>query len=540
MADSDKNIVITPNKGSSTAEPKVSFVGANASGSDEITLNVSFDGVASSLSFEGSSGQLFSVTNSLSGTIFSVNDVSGIPSIEVLDDGTILLAETSGVVYINDGIAWHAGNDGAGSGLDADLLDGQQGSYYVNTGNVSTTTQTTGANSLSTTASRTYAVQFDASDNLVVNVPWTDTDTNTNDYVDSLDFNTSTGVLTLGRTGSLPDLTKDLDGRYLTSIPDAYLLNTGDTSTGMQSFYTSLTNNDDYINSPISIRERGLAGAGDGEDRDSPNLNFHWGGRISNSLWMNSAGDLTWGSYSTTGIPQTDGTFKSWNLYASGSIQFGGLSRSVAYDFDGNGSKQSADALAYLKFGSGVATGTDLSTVDTISPSWSAISGSSYANNKFRIMSARGNSSDVLLTTPVGHGDTTIIGNVIVDGTNTRLYTGIGIEGTTLNLIGENIKSNSAVTVPSLVRTNVSTFTVSATAVEGEIIYVSTSGLTVTLPANPTTGSEIHISVGNFTDTVIARNGKNIMGLAEDLTIDTANIGIKLIYLGSTPGWRIF
>ena len=27
-------------------------------------------------------------------------------------------------------LVWHAGNDGAGSGLDADLLDGQQGSYY--------------------------------------------------------------------------------------------------------------------------------------------------------------------------------------------------------------------------------------------------------------------------------------------------------------------------------------------------------------------------------------------------------------------------
>ena len=28
---------------------------------------------------------------------------------------------------------WHDGNDGSGSGLDADLLDGQQGSYYLNT-----------------------------------------------------------------------------------------------------------------------------------------------------------------------------------------------------------------------------------------------------------------------------------------------------------------------------------------------------------------------------------------------------------------------
>ena len=31
---------------------------------------------------------------------------------------------------------WHAGNDGSGSGLDADLLDGQQGSYYLNYNNL--------------------------------------------------------------------------------------------------------------------------------------------------------------------------------------------------------------------------------------------------------------------------------------------------------------------------------------------------------------------------------------------------------------------
>ena len=40
-----------------------------------------------------------------------------------------------GDVRINNSLAWNAGNDGAGSGLDADLLDGQQGSYYQNLAN---------------------------------------------------------------------------------------------------------------------------------------------------------------------------------------------------------------------------------------------------------------------------------------------------------------------------------------------------------------------------------------------------------------------
>lgn len=52
------------------------------------------------LSFSGQSGQLFSITDSLTGTIFAVNDISGIPSIEVDDTGTIRLAEISGNVGI--------------------------------------------------------------------------------------------------------------------------------------------------------------------------------------------------------------------------------------------------------------------------------------------------------------------------------------------------------------------------------------------------------------------------------------------------------
>lgn len=100
MAHSDKNIVITPNIGSTTADPQIVFSGANASlGPQNITLRT-YATSNGTLSFEGSAGQLFSITNSLSGTIFSVNDVSGIPSIEVLDTGTVRIAQYSGNVGI--------------------------------------------------------------------------------------------------------------------------------------------------------------------------------------------------------------------------------------------------------------------------------------------------------------------------------------------------------------------------------------------------------------------------------------------------------
>jgi hypothetical protein len=61
------------------------------------------------LSWEGSSGQLFSITNNLtSGSIFSVNDVSGIPSIDVDADGTIQLGPYGGNVGIGTTSATHA------------------------------------------------------------------------------------------------------------------------------------------------------------------------------------------------------------------------------------------------------------------------------------------------------------------------------------------------------------------------------------------------------------------------------------------------
>ena len=45
---------------------------------------------------------------------------------------------SSGTVFVGaSNTIWHAGNDGSGSGLDADLLDGQHGSYYSNYNNLS-------------------------------------------------------------------------------------------------------------------------------------------------------------------------------------------------------------------------------------------------------------------------------------------------------------------------------------------------------------------------------------------------------------------
>ena len=63
------------------------------------TINVTMIG-GDTLSFSGDTGQLFSITDSQTGTIFAVNDISGVPSIEVDDDGTVRFAETFGNVLV--------------------------------------------------------------------------------------------------------------------------------------------------------------------------------------------------------------------------------------------------------------------------------------------------------------------------------------------------------------------------------------------------------------------------------------------------------
>jgi hypothetical protein len=103
MANSDKNIIITPFI-SGVTQPQMKFVGQ---GNDPIYLKV-LDGITGTgataggaLSVEGSAGQLFSIVNRLgTGSIFSVNDISGIPIIDANANGNISLAGYFGNVGV--------------------------------------------------------------------------------------------------------------------------------------------------------------------------------------------------------------------------------------------------------------------------------------------------------------------------------------------------------------------------------------------------------------------------------------------------------
>ena len=120
----DTNYYLNP---ASTSNLKTVKVNSTVAGTEALTV-------------DGVNGRLFTITDDMTDSIFSVNTISGLPVIEAFADYTVVMGryglndlkiDNAGAVTIRGNTVWHAGNDGASSGLDADLLDGQHGSYYA-------------------------------------------------------------------------------------------------------------------------------------------------------------------------------------------------------------------------------------------------------------------------------------------------------------------------------------------------------------------------------------------------------------------------
>lgn len=75
----------------------------------------------------------------------------------------------------------------------------------------------------------------------------------------------------------------------------------------------------------------------------------------------------------------------------------------------------------------------------------------------------------------------------------------------------------------------------------GFMADVSSSAITVTLPASPSMGNDV--SINDFTrnaatnNITVARNGKNILGVAEDFVIDIDGGSATFTYSDATNGW---
>ena len=179
------------------------------------------------LSWEGSAGQLFSITNNLTtGSIYSVNDVSGIPSIDVDANGTIQLGPYGGNIGLgttNPTAKLHVIGDVRVSGastfvglveLDSSLRDfngsvGAAGSVLISTvSGVSWSAPASGGGSISIANTTTNAIHY-----VKFSSVSTGTTATLNVNTDRLQFNPSSGTLSATVFTSLSDRTQKEDIR---------------------------------------------------------------------------------------------------------------------------------------------------------------------------------------------------------------------------------------------------------------------------------------------------------------------------------------
>lgn len=108
---------------------------------------------------------------------------------------------------------------------------------------------------------------------------------------------------------------------------------------------------------------------------------------------------------------------------------------------------------------------------------------------------------------------------------------------TTAKIVDGAVTAAKIASAPISVGITTAVTSTSITATVNTHVYVSAAGRTITLPASPTIGQRVLITVGNFTDTVVGRNGSKIMGSATDFTMDAAYLSIQFIFTDATQGW---
>lgn len=150
------------------------------------------------------------------------------------------------------------------------------------------------------------------------------------------------------------------------------------------------------------------------------------------------------------------------------------------------------------------------------------------------------NTADIatsILSTQIS--DSTTVGRAVltaVDAAAARTAIGAGTGNGDVTQDGTQTLTNKTLTAP-VITENIQVISGNTTAVRSRT-YVLTASLTLTLPASPAAGDWVSIVNRSGTTTaVIGRNGTNIMGLAEDMTLDNVNASLTLIYADATRGW---
>lgn len=407
-------------------------------------------------------------------------------------------------------------------------------------------------------------------------------------YIASVAFNTTNGVLTLTqRDGGT--ITEDLDGRYLTAAVNNYVTGASfniatETLTLTRSGLTDLTtsfagylkdgeaNNyvhPSYNGDDFSVDTGALTGATVVSDVDI-NVTTDSLGHVTDANGTIATRTLTLANLGYTGATNANNYVHPSYNGDDFSVDTGALTgATVVSDIDIN---VTTDSLGHVTDANGVVAtrtltaaniGAPTTTGTNASGTWGiSITGTAGNSTTSRVTAdSAGNRALVLCT-----ADGTTRNETLYKDAGTSLYFNTSNNTLVATTFSGALSGNATTATTATTATNCSRSVVAgtglygggalsgnvtinqysavsvggtATLADGTFRTVTSSGATVTLPASPAAGDTVYISNGPYTNTIIARNGQNIMGLAENLTLDVANIGVTLIFADSTRGWRL-
>jgi len=264
-------------------------------------------------------------------------------------------------------------------------------------------------------------------------------------------------------------------------------------------------------------------------------------GSIDVGLEVTTDGDLAWGlnAFNSRNLTFSTNQQERARVTSDGKLGIGTTNPQQTLDVSGNANIGATTGNAFIEVGQG-ATEDRFAYIDLIADT-------TYTDYGLRLIRENQGANATSKLTHRGTGDLRITTEEAADiafVTDSTERMRINSDGTTVFSGPVTLPAGSTVAGYRATFNHI-TATANTPINDHQWVSVLNPGTTITLPANPTDGMEVRISVGNFTNTVVARNGANIMNAAADLTIDVAYKTVTLIYDGLTVvpapvfGWRI-
>ena len=403
---------------------------------------------------------------------------------------------------------WHSNNDGSGSGLDADLLDGQQGSYYAAASSLGSYLPKAGGTMTGTLDLGTQNINVDTNKGFVNSGSWTRNQTpfgyidlgpaNTNHahiYTDRPNFYFNKQIVINGATvwnsnndGSGSGLDADLlDGQHASAFEPA---------------------NDTILKSGSIITNQDWNTYVDGTEASWNTVSNHSGANRPSSAY-------TYGtalSFATAGAAR-------FQLYAPETSSSGGTTAGLWYRTGWNANYRPW-VRVWDSGNDGSGSGLDADLLD-------GQQGTYYLNT------STNHGGDITGT----YNNLQIASNRV--GANELNVSGNGTAGQMLTSDGDGSMSWADAASGGGGGITYIRKTANYTASAGEGIIADTSGgtFTVTLPSSPSLGDVVIVGDGNnwsTTNLTVGRNGSTIDDVADDMLLDVAGVSVEFVYDGTT------